>query len=182
MAAARLFNRRGYHATDSNAIARAAGYAPGTFYLHFVDKRAIFLAVYERWVAAEWAEIGARARAGTLDAGTLVDLVVAHHRDWRGFRRSLRALLATDAVVRRFFRARRRRQVELMGELAVAAGGVAPPVEERVILLLTLERVADAISDKEAMELGADPLTIITALKVRVSDYLTSVISTASAM
>jgi AcrR family transcriptional regulator len=174
-AAARQFNRRGYHGTDSNAIARAAGYAPGTFYLHFADKRAVFLAVYERWVRLEWDAIGARARAGTLDAATLVDLVVAHHRDWRGFRASLRALLATDAAVRRFFRARRRRQVELMGDLAVAQAGAAPPVEERVLLLLTLERVADAIADGEAEELGADRLTLITALVDRVGDYLSSV-------
>jgi AcrR family transcriptional regulator len=46
-AAAKIFNSEGYFATDSNRIARAAGYAPGTFYTHFADKRAIFLAVYE---------------------------------------------------------------------------------------------------------------------------------------
>jgi hypothetical protein len=70
--------------------------------------------------------------------------------------------------------------VELMGELAAAGGGVAPPVEERVILLLTLERVADAIADGEAMELGADRLTIITSLIRRVVAYLTGVTRSAS--
>jgi AcrR family transcriptional regulator len=174
-AAARLFNRHGYHGTDSNAIARAAGYAPGTFYLHFVDKRAIFLAVYERWVKVEWDAIGARARAGRLDPASLVELVLAHHRDWRGFRASLRALLATDAQVRRFFRARRRKQVELMGQLAQLGGGRAPPVEQRVMLLLTLERVADAIADGEARELGADREALVAALVGRVEDYLRSV-------
>src|SRR5215472_2525043 len=52
--AARLFNRVGYHATDSNEIAKEAGYATGTFYKHFEDKRAIFIAAYERWVSSEW--------------------------------------------------------------------------------------------------------------------------------
>jgi len=171
-AAARAFNQHGYHGTDSNAIARAAGYAPGTFYLHFADKRAVFLAVYERWVKVEWDAIGARARAGTLDAASLVALVLAHHRAWRGFRASLRALLATDAEVRRFFRARRRRQVALMGQLAGASGRPAPPVEERVILLLTLERVADAIADGEATQLGARRGPLVAALVARVENYM----------
>ena len=56
-AAARIFNSAGYHSTDSNRIAREAGYAPGTFYVHFPDKLAIFLEVYESWVSAEWSSI-----------------------------------------------------------------------------------------------------------------------------
>jgi AcrR family transcriptional regulator len=166
--AARVFNQRGYHGTDSNAIARAAGYAPGTFYLHFEDKRAVFLAVYERWVESEWAEIGARARLGTLDAPGVVAFVLQHHRDWRGFRASLRALLATDPAVRRFFRKRRREQVETLGRLSASP----PPIEERVMLLLTLERVADALADGEADELGADPARLEAALVERVQAYL----------
>lgn len=53
VAAAQLFNRVGYDGTDSNRIAREAGYAPGTFYKHFRDKKEIFLAVYEGWVTKE---------------------------------------------------------------------------------------------------------------------------------
>ena len=55
--AAEIFNRVGYHGTDSNRIAKEAGYATGTFYKHFKDKREAFLAVYESWVTSEW-EIG----------------------------------------------------------------------------------------------------------------------------
>ena len=58
-AAAKIFNSAGYHGTDSNRIAREAGYAPGTFYVHFADKLAIFLEVYETWVSAEWSSIEA---------------------------------------------------------------------------------------------------------------------------
>src|SRR6266446_5308044 len=102
-AAATLFNSVGYNGTDSNRIARAAGYAPGTFYTHFPDKLSIFLAVYESWVAAEFeamshaleAEGSPRTRRARL-AATILD----HHRKWRGFRSSLRALYATDPVVR----------------------------------------------------------------------------------
>src|SRR5439155_19483347 len=56
-AAAREFGRVGYDGTDSNRLARAAGYAPGTFYKHFADKRAIFLEAYRAWVTAEWVAI-----------------------------------------------------------------------------------------------------------------------------
>src|SRR5260370_42471049 len=51
-AAARIFNSAGYHGTDSNRIAREAGYAPGTFYVPFPDNLAIFLAVYDNWGSA----------------------------------------------------------------------------------------------------------------------------------
>ena len=43
-AARRLFVERGYHATRPQDIAREAEVGNGTFYLHFDDKRAIFLA------------------------------------------------------------------------------------------------------------------------------------------
>ena len=48
-AAADAFNAHGFHGTDTNKIARAAGFAPQTFYRHFEDKLAIFIAVYEAW-------------------------------------------------------------------------------------------------------------------------------------
>ncbi len=43
-AARRLFVERGYHATRPQDIAREAEVGNGTFYLHFTDKRDIFLA------------------------------------------------------------------------------------------------------------------------------------------
>src|SRR5580658_6973445 len=58
-AAARIFNSVGYYGTDSNRIAREAGYAPGTFYVHFADKLEIFLEVYRGWVESEWQAIAA---------------------------------------------------------------------------------------------------------------------------
>lgn len=47
-AAGELFVERGFHATRPQDVARAAGVATGTFYLHFVDKEAAFLAFSER--------------------------------------------------------------------------------------------------------------------------------------
>ncbi len=45
--ARRLFVERGYHATRPQDIAREAGVGHGTFYLHYDDKRACFLAFVE---------------------------------------------------------------------------------------------------------------------------------------
>lgn len=43
-AARKLFVERGYHATRPQDIAREAGLGHGTFYLHYSDKKACFLA------------------------------------------------------------------------------------------------------------------------------------------
>jgi AcrR family transcriptional regulator len=156
-AAATVFNRSGYHGTDSNRLARAAGYAPGTFYKHFADKRAAFLAVYEAWVTAEWAEVERVVRAtGDADerARRIVDMTVALHRRWRGLRASLRALVAADPEVRAFYRAQRRRQLGLMRALRPPAARRGRREEEDALLLFTLERVCDAIADGELRDIG----------------------------
>ncbi len=71
LAAAReLFVSRGYDATRPQDIARRAGVASGTFYLHFPDKQGIFLAfaesvqaeLLERYAASLHGVTGTRAR------------------------------------------------------------------------------------------------------------------------
>lgn len=47
-AARRLFVERGFHGTRPQDIAREAGVGSGTFYLHFADKEAVFLAFAEQ--------------------------------------------------------------------------------------------------------------------------------------
>src|SRR6202522_3745498 len=79
------FNRFGFHGTDSNSIAREAGYATGTFYKHFCDKREVFLAAYERWLAAEWKEVDAelsQMKNAEETAKRLVELAIRFHTEW----------------------------------------------------------------------------------------------------
>jgi len=154
-AAAVEFNRVGYHGTDSNRLARAAGYAPATFYKHFVDKRAIFLAAYADWVSGEWARVEQLVRRGGSApqlAAAIVDTVLEMHRTWRGLRASLRALVAADSNARAFYRAQRRRQLELLAALRPRRSGAA--VADDALLLFTLERVCDAIADGELRDLN----------------------------
>jgi AcrR family transcriptional regulator len=167
-AAAELFNRHGYHRTDSNRIARAAGYAAGTFYKHFADKGDAFLAAYEDWVTTEWdaiaGELGAaRSRDGA--AERILALVLRHHTRWRGLRSSLTALLAEDAKVRSFHRAQRRRQLATLHGLR--GGGAAPPgqMERDAVLLFTLERICDAVANGEVRDLGLDRERVLALVR-----------------
>ncbi|MDX2166465.1 MAG: TetR/AcrR family transcriptional regulator [Deltaproteobacteria bacterium] len=166
-AAAEVFNRDGYFGTDTNAIARAAGYAPATFYKHFADKRAVLLAAYAGWVATEWQEIeqvrrrvppGQRAQA-------LTAWVLAHHRRWRGLRASLFGLIGADPVVRDFCVAQRRRQLDQLHALRDARRRRAGDRERDALLLWSFERTCDALANGEAEALGLD-VTRLEALLV----------------
>jgi len=168
-AAAAVFNRDGYHGTDSNRLARAAGYAPATFYKHFPDKRTILLAAYEDWVTAEWQAIGttlADPASAAERAERIVAFVLEHHRRWKGLRASLRALVATDAVVRRFHRAQRRRQLELLARMRGRRGRAEASARvDDAIMLFTLERTLDAVAEGETADLGLDEKAVITRLR-----------------
>lgn len=166
-----VFNRDGYFGTDSNALARAAGYSPATFYKHFDDKRALFIAAYERWVHDEWQEIEAIVAAGGPPlklARRLVAAIIAQHQRARGLRASLRVLVHSDATVRTAFLAQRREQLARMRVL----GGARHSRAADALVMLTLERVSDAIADGELHALGATPAPLVTLVERQVADYL----------
>ena len=171
-AAAECFNRDGFDGTDSNRIARAAGYSPGTFYKHFADKVAIFLAVYDEWVSREWRDVSltlAEGGTATEQAHRIVDIFLAHHRRWRGIRASLRALVTTEPTVREVYREQRRRQFVLLDELQRKLGGPTTSREENALLLFSIERTADAVAEgeAEALGLGEEALRALLADLVR---------------
>jgi AcrR family transcriptional regulator len=174
-AAAEEINRVGFHGTDTNRIARAAGYAPGTFYKHFPDKRAILLAAYEAWVTTEWQAIERVVRdrrpAGEL-ARRIVDAVLAFHRRWHGLRASLRGLVATDPDARAFYRSQRRRQLDSLRALRRRGPASAERRAADAFLLYTLERVCDAVADGEARALGVPERALVASLVVEVRDAL----------
>jgi AcrR family transcriptional regulator len=174
-AAASQFNRCGYHGTDSNSIAREAGYATGTFYKHFRDKREIFLAAYERWVAAEWQEIGdalSRMRNAEETARLLVDLSIKFHTEWKGLRASLMELVFSDPEARRFFRAQRRRQLDVIAELRSRFVLSPRTSEQDAIHLYMTERVFDAIGQGEIQSLGLDKDVVVESMVEKVQALL----------
>jgi AcrR family transcriptional regulator len=148
-AAEREFNARGFEGTDTNRIARFAGFAPQTFYRHFEDKTAIFLAVYERWWQAEVASLENSPRR--FDPVAAARVVIAFHTKWRGFRRSLRHLAIVDPRVRRARTAARRSQMDRW----VAQSGRADHDDaELAAALLTAERLCDAVAEGELADIG----------------------------
>ncbi len=165
------FERDGYAGTDTNRIAREAGYSPGTFYKHFEDKRAAFIAVYVEWIMDEWAQIGrivAEGRPARDTARALVETIVALHTRWRGFRKSLRALVGEDASVRRAFFRERARQLDA---IAILGGGAVNRSDDALLLFL-VERTADAIADAEPAALGVESADLVERLVDRVEARL----------
>ena len=174
-AAARIFNSAGYHSTDSNRIAREAGYAPGTFYVHFPDKLAIFLEVYESWVSAEWTSIEGILKSGGSARAVrrrLSRAVLEHHRKWRTFRGSLRALSATDARVHAARVKSRGRQIETMTRLLRARNKPAPSRARMLAQLLIAEALCDAVAEGDTKQLGVSEGEIMRLLDESARDLM----------
>lgn len=164
--AGEIFNRVGYHGTDSNRIAKEAGYATGTFYKHFKDKREAFA-----WVTSEWSAIDAELSAGRNPEETarrLVKLSIDFHTKWRGLRASLLELVFTDEEVRRFYRSQRRRQMDEIAQLRHRLGIPRGRREDDAIHLFTTERTYDAIGQGELQALGLDREIVVEAMVEKV--------------
>jgi len=150
-AAARIFNREGYFATDTNAIARAAGYAPASFYKHFADKAAILLAVYEDYVRREWAGLEAAMAGETVLQKRLrraLGFIIGFHGEWSAFRTTLRAVARIEPAVAEALKASRARQI---GYLAAATGLSAQRHRATLLMILGIvERLAETVQDAEA--------------------------------
>jgi len=148
------FNAHGFHGTDTNRIARRAGYAPQTFYRHFADKTAVFIAVYDRWWKDEIAALGrALERKSTeQSAQRAARIVMGFHVRWRGFRRSLRHLALEDPNVRA---ARIAARIAQMARLRAMPGNGRPQSDAELVgALLTIERLCDAAAEGELADLG----------------------------
>ena len=159
-AAGKIFNSDGFHGTDTNRIAKAAGYTPGTFYTHFPDKKTIFLEVYQAWVDSELIDLAAGFRSKGLDRRErLARTILNHHKKWKIFRASLRALYAIDPEVRAARLAQRARQIDAMIAISVEAGR-EPLSRGRIYCnLLIVEAICDSIADGN-----------LQALKIRESE------------
>lgn len=161
------FNAVGFFGTDTNRIARKAGYAPQTFYRHFEDKVAVFLAVYDRWWRSEGEAIAAITRRRKGDAAEgIADTAISYHAKWRGFRRSLRHLAVENDRVRAARAAARLAQIAALKALPRKK---KVSDAELVAALLKLERLCDAVAENEFHDMGVSKTdarrTVIEALR-----------------
>ena len=148
-AAAAEFNESGFFATDTNQIARRAGFSPQTFYRHFGDKSAIFVAAYGFWVEQEElvlrkAIMKTPKESSSAQAQRLAKTLIKHHTDWAVFRRSLRWLTVEDNQVRQARTSSRIRQVVLLKSLAKNSSRTNV---ELFAAILSLEALCDALAD-----------------------------------
>lgn len=159
-AAAVEFRVRGFGGTDTNRIARRAGFAPQTLYRWFTDKIDIFLFVYRAWEEEEAKAIGEllERRAKVEE---MADAVVAHHRAYLLFRRSLRQLSVENPLVRKARAESRLRQLARMEQWS---GRRAKSRDQLAPLLLQIERLSDAIAEGEFDDLGISPRATRMAL------------------
>ena len=167
-AALREFNEHGFFGTDTNQIARAAGYAPQTFYRHFDDKTAVFLGAYERWWHDEAAALKELSSQSKLTAKAAARIVMQFHSNWKIFRRSLRHLTAEDDRVRTARATARHAQIRaldanLSGEKQMA---------EKLGQLLTIERLCDASADDEFKAFGVSDKHVFQLVTAAMARYL----------
>lgn len=132
-AARSLFVARGYHATRPQDIARLAGVGHGTFYSHFADKQACFLAF------AEAARLELEAHLRSRAAGQ------------RGGQAQLRALLGG---LFSYAQANPGLLGTALSDLSVIAAGDAPP---RSLLERWAGRFADNLRRADGLRDGYDP-------------------------
>ena len=152
IAAKREFNSVGYFATDTNKIAKLAGYAPGSFYRHFKDKIAIFIEVYQDWSQEQMSEIErALSLGGTIEemAEQLTSIIITFYGNWRPLRASARVLRISEPRVRDFRSELRAESVQKVIALRSKLKLVELSEENILVFLILAERLGDAVADGE---------------------------------
>ena len=144
------FNEHGFSGTDTNRIARRAGFAPQTFYRWFKDKIEIFVACYRAWEDEETEALQALFERDAPSAA-LVEAGVAHHRRYLMFRRSLRQLSLDHPVVRA---ARAESRLRLIGRIRAWSGRPELSLEVLSVRQFQFERLTDAVAEGEFADMG----------------------------
>jgi AcrR family transcriptional regulator len=113
-AAARVFARRGFHATSLDAIAEEAGFSRGAVYYNFADKDELFLELLDRRCAeraqdlrevfadTDEDDVQATSRQAQLAAEHALDAMTGDP-EWRALYLEFLAHAARDAAFRRRF-------------------------------------------------------------------------------
>ena len=144
-AAAKEFNERGFGGTDTNRIARRAGFAPQTFYRWFQDKVEIFIKTYERWQREELSTLSALLTEKASNI-RLAKAIVEHHELYLIFRRSLRQLAVENDAIRA---ARAQARLNQIAYIRSVNPNLAHNDADLAAMLFQTERLADALAEGE---------------------------------
>lgn len=144
------FIEAGYAGTDTNRIARRAGYAPQTFYRWFKDKAAVMAEVLAVWDEAELAMWQAIIQDQHLSAAELAESFVDNLRPFLTFRLNLRAVLqqVPDIATRRG--QSRRQLIQTLMPLVVGR------LDQELLgsLLVQIDQLGEAIAWGDLADLG----------------------------
>ena len=151
-AATAEFNEHGFGGTDTNRIARRAGFAPQTFYRWFEDKLDVFIKIYDRWRRDELATLSRLLAENASDA-RLAQAVIAHHKAYLIFRRSLRQLSVENAAVRAARAESRLSQISFIRKMNSNSDRDDSSL---AVALFQTERLADAVAEGEFQDMGLD--------------------------
>ena len=164
------FAEHGYIGTDSNKIARRAGFAPQTFYRWFKDKISIFIAAYRLWEEGEWQILTALMQQQA-EPRQIAQAIIAQHKAHMLFRRSLRQLALEHPQVRQARAQSRLRQVERIREWSGAAPDDTATTESLLVMLLQMERLADAAAEGELADMGFPDDALLQTMIHMISQY-----------
>jgi len=149
-AAATEFIEHGFAGTDTNRIARRAGFAPQTFYRWYKDKIDIFVQVYQVWEDAETAILGElMARQAT--SLQIAEALSEGQRSFLIFRRHLRQLAYDHPEIKQARADSRKRHIAALREWQPRLTADDATV---AAILLQLERLCDAIAEGELADMG----------------------------
>lgn len=168
--AVRVFRERGYHATSIGDLTAAMRLATGSVYKAFADKRAVFLAAFERYVAVRGQQTRAAAARGADGRERLRQVLlsyVAHSRGAEGRRGCLVVgsaveMSAVDPVVGARVNAQLRTNEAFIAGLIREgqADGSIPrhvPVEETARLMVCITQGLRVVG-KARLPLDGEPL------------------------
>lgn len=163
--AAQIFNEVGYYGTDTNRIARAAGYAPATFYKHFKNKLEIFLECYPN-VEPNLNELISDLDSDpsiAVGARRAVYRIFEHRKQWMGCYQSLRALALNDPVAARAYKERKRDAAEAVVRLFAYVGSEIS-VADAFVAQQLVSNMADSVLEGVTGELDIQVDEVVTVL------------------
>ena len=158
------FIEHGFAGTDTNRIARRAGFAPQTFYRWFADKAAVFAEVLHVWEEAELAAlVGLLGDAGGLSPLQLAEASVENMRPFLTFRQHLRSATLQDAGLREARAAGRARLVDRLSPLCPHLSR-----EDLASTVLQIEAFSEMLARGDATDMGVAGDALMQALAERV--------------
>lgn len=166
------FIEHGFAGTDTNRIARRAGFAPQTFYRWFDDKAAVFAEVLHVWEEAEFAMLAALVGEGEAGGGVsplpplrLAEACVENMRPFLTFRQHLRSVTMQDAAVRQ---ARARGRAGLLVRLSLLCPHLAPDALAHAVL--QIESLSEMLARGDHTDLGAGDGAMLQALADHIAE------------